>query len=56
MYLSVTANLALINFDLLGLVSGMDFVIGEIVKKLKDLGMYDNTYILFSSDVSILNW
>lgn len=34
----------------LGLVSGMDYVIGIIYNKLKEVGLYDNTYILFSSD------
>ncbi|ELT99395.1 hypothetical protein CAPTEDRAFT_208054 [Capitella teleta] len=34
----------------LGLVSGMDAVIGNVVAKLKAKGMFDNTYIFFSSD------
>jgi arylsulfatase A-like enzyme len=37
-----------------GLVSGMDYVIGIIYNKLKEVGLYDNTYILFSSDVSVI--
>lgn len=36
-----------------GLVSGLDYAIGKIVDKLKEKGVYDNTYIIFSSDVSI---
>ena len=39
-------------FEFQGLVSGMDCVIGNIVDKLKETGFYDNTLILFSSDVS----
>jgi arylsulfatase A-like enzyme len=31
----------------------MDHVIGEVVKKLKEIGEYDNTYLFFSSDVSL---
>ncbi|ELT93060.1 hypothetical protein CAPTEDRAFT_21969 [Capitella teleta] len=34
----------------LGLVSGMDYIIGGIVDKIKEIGIYENTYILFSSD------
>jgi hypothetical protein len=34
----------------LGLVSGMDYVIGSIVDKLQDIGAYDNTYVFFSAD------
>ncbi|ELU12468.1 hypothetical protein CAPTEDRAFT_223869 [Capitella teleta] len=34
----------------LGLVSGMDAVIGKVVAKLKEKDMFDNTYIFFSSD------
>jgi len=34
----------------LGLLSGMDYVIGKIVDELKDTGLYDNTIIVFSSD------
>jgi arylsulfatase A-like enzyme len=34
----------------LGLVSGMDYVIGSIVDKLQDVGIYDSTYVFFSAD------
>jgi arylsulfatase len=32
------------------MVSYLDFQVGEIVQKLKDLGIYDNTIIIFASD------
>ena len=35
------------------MVTGMDNAIGEIVNSLKDKGLYDNSIILFSSDVSV---
>ena len=34
------------------MVSALDIAIGRIVHKLKEEGMYDNSIILFSSDVS----
>merc|ERR1712137_393756 len=36
--------------SLLGMVTAMDEVIGDLVKSLKDSGMYDNSVIIFSSD------
>ena len=33
------------------MVSGLDIAIGQIVKKLKQEGLYENSIILFSSDV-----
>ena len=36
------------------MVSGVDIAIGHIVDHLKQEGLYDNSIILFSSDVSIL--
>ena len=35
------------------MVSGLDIAIGQIVKKLKQEGLYENSIILFSSDVRI---
>ena len=32
------------------MVTAMDEVIGDLVKSLKDNGMYDNSVIIFSSD------
>lgn len=32
------------------MVSYLDFQVGELVKKLKELGLYENTVIIFSSD------
>ena len=32
------------------MVTAMDEVIGDLVKSLKDSGMYDNSVIIFSSD------
>lgn len=32
------------------MVSRLDVYVGQIVKKLKDMGVYDNTIIIFSSD------
>ena len=32
------------------MVTAMDGVIGDLVKSLKDSGMYDNSVIIFSSD------
>ena len=34
----------------LALITGLDHVIGKIVNKLKETGLYENTFILFSSD------
>ena len=34
------------------MVTGMDKAIGEVVSTLKEKGLYDNSIILFSSDVS----
>ena len=34
------------------MVTGMDNAIGDIVNSLKEKGLYDNSIILFSSDVS----
>lgn len=38
------------NASYAALISYMDEQVGEIIKKLKDLGLYDNTLIMFSSD------
>ena len=35
------------------MVTGMDNAIGDIVNYLKEKGLYDNSIILFSSDVSV---
>ena len=35
------------------MVTGMDNAIGDIVNSLKEKGLYDNSIILFSSDVSV---
>ena len=35
------------------MVTGMDNAIGDIVNTLKEKGLYDNSIILFSSDVSV---
>mgnify|MGYP001552328957 CR=1 FL=1 len=35
----------------------MDYVVGSIVDKLKEVGVYDNTFIFFSADVGItVSW
>ena len=34
------------------MVTGLDIAIGRIVKALREEGLYDNSIILFSSDVS----
>lgn len=34
------------------MVTGMDIAIGHVVSTLKEKGLYDNSIILFSSDVS----
>ena len=34
------------------MVTGMDDAIGRVVRTLKEKGLYDNSIILFSSDVS----
>jgi arylsulfatase A-like enzyme len=34
----------------LGLITGMDYAIGKVVDKLKEAGLYDNTYLILSSD------
>lgn len=34
------------------MVTGMDDAIGKVVSTLKEKGLYDNSIILFSSDVS----
>ena len=36
-----------------GLASGMDYVIGQVVDKLESKGLMNNTYIIFLADVSI---
>ena len=35
------------------MVTGMDIAIGNVVEKLREEGLYDNSIILFSSDVSL---
>ena len=34
------------------MVSALDWAIGKAVRTLKESGMYDNTIIVFTSDVS----
>lgn len=36
------------------MVSGLDIAIGQVVEKLKEEGLYEDSIILFSSDVRIL--
>ena len=36
------------------MVSGVDIAIGQIVDQLKQEGLYEDSIILFSSDVSLL--
>jgi arylsulfatase A-like enzyme len=36
------------------MVTAMDDAVGEIVQTLRDAGLYDDTVIVFSSDVSDL--
>lgn len=45
-----------ISFSDTGLVSALDDVVGGTVKALKDTGMFDNTIIIFTSDVSTCMW
>ena len=35
-----------------GLVSALDDIVGETIQSLKDAGMYNNSVIVFTSDVS----
>ena len=35
-----------------GLVSALDDIVGETIQSLKDAGMYNNSIIVFTSDVS----
>jgi arylsulfatase A-like enzyme len=37
------------------MVTAMDEAIGNITKALKAKGMFDNTLIIFTTDVSIVN-
>ena len=37
----------------LGMVTHVDEAVGELIQSLKDKGLYENTVIGFSSDVSI---
>ena len=36
------------------MVSGLDIAIGQVVEKLKEEGLYEDSIILFSSDVRLL--
>lgn len=36
---------------ILGMVNAMDKAVGKVVNELKTLGVYENTIIIFSSDV-----
>ncbi len=38
------------NADYASMVYAMDENVGRVIQKLKDLGLYDNTYIFFTSD------
>ena len=33
-----------------GMITALDDVVGNVTQKLKDIGIYENTIILFSSD------
>ena len=33
-----------------GMITALDDVVGNVTQKLKDVGIYENTIILFSSD------
>ena len=33
-----------------GMITALDDVVGNVTQKLKDVGIYENTVILFSSD------
>ena len=37
-----------------GLVTGMDYAVGELVEQLEENDLMDNTYIIFMSDVSLI--
>lgn len=39
-----------------GMLAAMDVAIARVVKALKQRGLYDNTIIIFSSDVRPLQW
>jgi arylsulfatase A-like enzyme len=41
---------------ILAMLASMDESIGQIVKWLKENKLYDNTMIIFSSDVSLILW
>ena len=36
------------------MVTGMDMAVGQIVEALKENDLYDNSFLLFSSDVMIM--
>ena len=38
------------------MVTGLDIAIGRVVEALREKGLYDNSIILFSSDVSDQSW
>ena len=38
------------------MVTGMDFAVGQVVGALQDYGLYENSVILWSSDVSNHNY
>ena len=44
------------SFKLLGMLAAMDFSISRVVQYLKDEGYYEDTVIVFTSDVSLLLW
>jgi arylsulfatase A-like enzyme len=39
------------NYENTGLVSGLDWMVGQLVDMVTTKGMLDNTYIIFQSDV-----
>ena len=38
-----------------GMITALDDVVGDVTQKLKDIGIYENTIILFSSDNGATN-
>ena len=38
-----------------GMITALDDVVGDVTQKLKDIGIYENTITLFSSDNGAIN-
>lgn len=51
---TINGMMSILFLMILGLVSALDDLVGETIQTLRDTNMYENTVIIFTSDVSFV--